>query len=79
MPDKVWILTFSENSGAVSMTGGGMSEESIARFLRDLENSSSYKNVELAVIEQKKTGDNDYLSFKISCTVETPVKSGLKK
>lgn len=78
-PEKVWILTFSETAGAVTMTGGGMSEESIAGFLRDLENSPSYKNVELAVIEQKKLDDNDYLSFKISCSVETPVQPGLKK
>jgi type IV pilus assembly protein PilN len=78
-PEEVWILAFSENNGAVSMSGGGMSEESIAGFLKNLEESKSYKDVELVVIEQKKTDGHDHLGFKIRCTVETKVQNDQPK
>ncbi len=79
IPKKVWIISFTENNGAISIVGGGMTEESIAAFMLDLETSAYYKNIELEVIDQKKIGENDYLSFKIRCAVQTEEPSGLKK
>jgi type IV pilus assembly protein PilN len=79
VPKKIWIISFTENNGVISMVGGGMTEESIAGFMRDLENSDYYKNIELEVIDQKKTDGNDYLSFKIRCAVQTEEPSGLNK
>ncbi len=79
IPEKVWILTFTEDKGMVSMTGGGMTEESIAGFMRTLGDSSLYENVELEVIEQKKTDGHEHLSFKIRCTVEKPAIPVAKK
>jgi type IV pilus assembly protein PilN len=70
-PEQVWILTFSESDGVISMTGGGMSEEAIAIFLKNLEESSSFMDVELEVLEQKKTDGHDHLGFKMRCAVET--------
>jgi type IV pilus assembly protein PilN len=70
IPEEVWIMTFSEDNGVVSMTGGGMTEQSIATFMKNLEKSPYYMDIELGSIEQKKTGDNEHLSFNISCTVQ---------
>ena len=79
IPEKVWITAFTESSGAISITGAGLTEESVADFMRELEGSAYYSNVELDVLEQKKSDGRDVQSFKIRCTVETQVQSGAQK
>lgn len=79
MPEKLWITAFKSAAGSVSISGFGMNEESVAQFLRDLESSPYYMNVELQVIEQATQAGIKLHKFDISGRVETPPKSPANK
>lgn len=70
IPEKVWIKSFSEAAGAISISGTGLTEESVADFIAALEKSKFYMNVELDVMEQKEIAGRSLQSFSIRCTVE---------
>ncbi|ALC16915.1 type IV pilus assembly protein PilN [Desulfuromonas soudanensis] len=74
LPEKVWLTSFKEMSGSITINGVGLNEESVAQFLRDLESSPYYVGVDLQVIEQTKQGEVNLQKFEIICNVETPVK-----
>lgn len=72
VPERLWITSFKEAGGNISMNGVGFNEETVAGFLRDLENSPYYENVELKVIEQTSQGGLKLQRFDITCRAETP-------
>lgn len=72
LPSKLWIESFKESGGKISIDGVGLNEEMVATFLRDLESSPYYRNVELKVTKQTKKKDLKLQQFSISCQVETP-------
>lgn len=72
IPDKVWIDSFKENNGTVAITGGGLNEEVVAQFLKDLEDSPYYKDVELQVIQQDSRGSIKTQKFSLTCHTEAP-------
>jgi type IV pilus assembly protein PilN len=78
MPDKLWVNSFKSTAGTISISGLGLNEETVAQFLRDLEASPYYRNVELQVIEQVTQGGLKLHKFDISARVETPPKSPAK-
>lgn len=74
VPDKLWIVTFKESAGVVSIGGVSLNEETVAEFLRDLEASPYYKGVELQVVEQTSQGGSKLHKFDVTCRVEAPPK-----
>ena len=78
MPDKVWIQSFKEKGGKISIAGLGLNEETVAEFLQRIEASPYYKGVELKVIEQKKQGGRTVQKFSIDCRIESPKKAKKK-
>lgn len=76
IPEKVWVSSFSESAGAISISGAGLTEESVANFMRKLEESPYYMDVELDVLEQKQVDGRDTQSFKIRCAVEKQAQAG---
>ncbi len=73
LPEKLWLTSFKEVGGAVTIAGMGMNEETVATFMRNLEESPFFRNVELTVTEQTNQGDAPRLQkFELSCQVETP-------
>ncbi|PLY03586.1 MAG: fimbrial protein [Desulfuromonas sp.] len=78
IPDKVWIGSFSETNGKVSISGTGLNEENVAQFLQNIEASPYYKGVELNVIQKKTEAGRKVESFSITCSVESPEKAKKK-
>lgn len=72
IPDKVWIDSFKESGGNITITGGGLNEEVVAEFLRNLENSKFYQDVELQVIQLETRGALKTQKFTLNCRVEIP-------
>ncbi len=58
LPDKLWLTKFQESGGTISLSGVADSENTVANFMRKLDASPYYQNIELTVTEQKKVGDN---------------------
>ena len=72
IPDNVWISSFREAGGQVSIAGQGTTEEVVAEFLRSLEDSDYFKGVELAVIEQQGGAQGQLQSFSLTCQTDMP-------
>ena len=75
IPSKVWINSFKEAGGSISMSGVGLNEEAVAEFLQRLEASDYYKDIELQVIEKKTESGRQVESFQIVCRSESPSKA----
>jgi type IV pilus assembly protein PilN len=75
LPEKLWISSFKESGGNVSLQGVGLNEATVAQFLRNLEGSPYYQGVELQVIEQTSAGGRKLQRFDVTCRVEVPVKN----
>jgi len=56
LPEQLWLTKYAENGGKVSVSGVAMNEELIAFFMKRLEASGAFNNVELLVSEQSETG-----------------------
>jgi type IV pilus assembly protein PilN len=72
LPAKVWLESFSEEWGVVNLTGYGDNEETVADFMRNLEASDYYADVELAVTEQVTVNDVKLQKFSLRCRTEKP-------
>ena len=78
LPSQVWLQYFQERGGMVVLRGKSLSPDDIANFMRNLEASEYFSEVELDVTTQKdlKLGDrtlkvNDFsIRFKRSGGVE---------
>lgn len=56
VPEKLWLTRYAESSGSVSVSGFALNEELIALFMRNLQSSGAFTNVELQVSEQTESG-----------------------
>ncbi len=72
VPDRLWIDSFKETGGKISITGVGLTEETVADFMRRLDQSPYFKNVELQVIEQTGKEGQKLQKFSLTCQAETP-------
>ncbi|MBU5613312.1 PilN domain-containing protein [Geomonas azotofigens] len=68
-PDKVWLTKYSENGEKVSLSGGAMSEELIAIFMKSLQASGAFSNVELVVSEQAEITGVKYKRFDLALQI----------
>ncbi len=72
LPDKLWLTKYTEKGGSIKLSGVADSEKTVANFMRKLDSSPYYKNIELTVTEQTKSGDKKMQKFTLSCSVEVP-------
>lgn len=74
LPERLWITSFKESGGNISLQGVGLNESTVAQFLQDLESSPYYQGVELKVIEQMNASGRKLQRFDVTCRVESPPK-----
>lgn len=72
VPEKLWVESFKEEKGVVTLSGIGLNEETIAEFLQKLEISPYFENVELKVVDQFMKSKIKLHKFQITCRVEVP-------
>ncbi|RLB72769.1 MAG: fimbrial protein [Deltaproteobacteria bacterium] len=72
LPDKLWLTKFADKGGKITLSGVADNENTVAVFMRNLEDSPYYKNIGLAVTEQTKAGDRKMQKFTLNCSVEAP-------
>jgi type IV pilus assembly protein PilN len=56
VPEKLWLTKYTESSGSVGISGMAYNEELIALFMKNLQASGAFGNVELQVSEQAEVG-----------------------
>ena len=55
VPEKLWLTRYTENQGSAMVSGFALNEDLIASFMRNLQASGSFGNVDLQVSEQTET------------------------
>jgi type IV pilus assembly protein PilN len=70
VPEKVWLTKYSERGRNISLAGTALNEDLIAEFMRNLEASKDFGNVELLVSEQKDIKGLKVKNFEISCVLK---------
>ena len=78
LPAKLWIESFKESGGRINIEGVGLNEETVATFMKDLESSPYYKDVELKVTKQIKQKELKLQKFSVACKSEIPSKQNAK-
>jgi len=73
-PEKLWITKYAESGERVTIGGIALDEDLIATFMRNLQGSEDFTNVELVVSEQTDVGGVKAKRFELTCGLK-----GLKK
>lgn len=73
-PEKLWLTRYAESGGKVSIGGIAFNEDLIADFLRNLQASGEFDNVELLVSEQVELSGVKAKKFDISCALKVAKK-----
>lgn len=71
VPDKLWLNDYDESEQSVVVKGLAFSEEHIAAFMRNLESSPEFNNVELIYSEQIEMSGLKMKKFEIKFNIET--------
>jgi type IV pilus assembly protein PilN len=79
LPEKLWVTSFTEKGGSVQISGVGLTENDVATFMTNLEQSKYYSGVELKVTKQKVQDGLRLQNFDISCRAQNPVTSDADK
>jgi len=72
VPEKLWLTKYAENAGGVSVSGYALNEELIALFLKNLQSSGAFSNVELQVSEQVTLNGEQAKRFDIAFQLKKP-------
>lgn len=72
LPDKLWLNSFTEKSGQMTIKGVGLNENIVATFIRDLESSPYYQKVDLTVTRQVVQEGIKLHEFEITSGVAIP-------
>lgn len=69
-PEKLWLTKYSESGASVSIGGIAVDEDLIAAFMRNLQQTDDYTNVELIVSEQTEIGGVKAKRFELTCVIK---------
>lgn len=69
-PDQLWLTAYSETADVVKISGVAFSEELIAQYMRALEASVDYMNVELVISEQTEVSGTKLKKFDVIMKLE---------
>lgn len=70
VPEKLWLTKYAETAGSVSVSGMAYNEELIAQFMKNLQDSGAFANVELQVSEQAEIGGVKAKRFDIAFQIK---------
>ena len=84
VPEKMWLTRYQESGLQVSVSGLAYNEELIAEFMRSIQASHEFGNVELLVSEQQEISGVKLKKFDLTCNIkistpEEPKKDATKK
>lgn len=66
LPDRVWLISLKETGGDMSITGSGMTNDDIVKYVNNLKASKFFKNVQL--IESRQVVDSGVPIYSFSLT-----------
>lgn len=79
VPDRLWLTRYQESGLRVSVSGLAYNEELIAEFMRRIESSQEFGNVELQVSEQQEISGVKLKKFDLSFGIKVNTTEEPKK
>lgn len=73
-PEKLWLTKYTESGTNVSIGGIALDEDLIAAFMRNLQGSEDFTNVELVVSEQTEVSGVKAKRFELTCALKSSKK-----
>ncbi len=70
IPESAWLESIQEKRGLVEIKGIAADEQTIADFMRSLENSKDFEKIELVITRQKKKADMNLKSFTVTFRIK---------
>lgn len=70
IPEKMWLERLSLKTSQISLQGYAIDNETIANFMKDLESSQSFRNIELLLTEQKTVEGVGMKHFSLVATIQ---------
>jgi type IV pilus assembly protein PilN len=67
--NRMWLKTLTQNANQLSLTGMALDDQTIAKYMDDLEKSKYLQNVTLVNSTMEKFAERDLKAFSVSCTV----------
>ncbi|WP_448874250.1 PilN domain-containing protein [Desulfobulbus propionicus] len=67
--NRMWLKSLNQESSNLTLFGMALDDQTIAKYMDDLDRSSYIKSVSLANTTMDKYADRDLKSFSVSCTV----------
>jgi type IV pilus assembly protein PilN len=69
IPKRVWINRFTENGGSLSMTGAALENADISEFMRSLQKSPYFGDVQLKFTQSDVRDGVAIYTFEVTCQV----------
>ena len=79
VPEKMWLTRYVESGTNISISGVAYSEELIAEFMRNIQSSQEFGNVDLQVSEQQEINGVKLKKFDLTCAIKVGKKEEPKK
>jgi type IV pilus assembly protein PilN len=67
--NRMWLKSLNQTSSKLDLAGMALDDQTIAKYMDDLERSTYINGVSLAKTTMDKYADRDLKSFSVSCTV----------
>ncbi len=74
-PNRMWLKGLSQTGGQLKLTGMALDNQTVAKYMDDLENSPYIQGVSLASASMEKFAERDLKLFSVSCAVNVPDNS----
>ena len=72
LPENCWILSVVEKKLSVAIEGMSFSNFIVADFMKKLEASEYFQNVNLSVVSRDKVGGYELMKFKLTTNLTSP-------
>ena len=79
VPEKMWLTKYQESGTTVLISGLAYNEDLIADFMRSVQSSEQFGNVELQVSEQQEINGVKLKRFDISCKIKVQTTEPAQK
>lgn len=74
VPEKMWLIKYQESGTNVSISGLAYNEDMIAEFMRSIQASEQFGNVDLQVSEQQELNGVKLKRFDLTCVIKVQKK-----
>ncbi len=69
LPERVWLVSLSEESGTVDLSGKATTNSEIVDFINNLKSASAFQNIEILESRQNKESDITVYSFRLKWSI----------